>query len=197
MNIQGFSIDFYVNHFLAAPEHSKLPEANMERRAGVSAVGLLHHDDINSPGEGGRVDLIVEVSEVADELANVVHAVHGSGGRVLPGVTACLTLEPQSEVRNGHGTAKVLKQSRSTREEHVDLISQTLSPENDVSDSYHSKYHSLDAKQTSFLAAQRNAECAAQRITSKLPQHQLSPKNITGADHQRFPSVLRDNITIN
>lgn len=56
----------------------------MEGRAREGTVRLLDDDDVDRAGEGGRVDLIVEVAEVADELADVVHTVHLKSARHRP-----------------------------------------------------------------------------------------------------------------
>ena len=61
----------------------------MEWRAGEGAIRLFNDDDINGTRKGCCVDFIVEVSKVADELSNVVHAVHSELVRVRPGYT-CL-----------------------------------------------------------------------------------------------------------
>lgn len=63
-------------HFLPRPEDSEFAKSYMKRRAGERSVGLLDDHDVDRARERCRVDLIVEVSEIADELANIVHAVH-------------------------------------------------------------------------------------------------------------------------
>lgn len=50
----------------------------MKRRARERAVRLFDHDNVDGSGQGSRIDFIVNVPEIADELAQVIHA--GAGG---------------------------------------------------------------------------------------------------------------------
>lgn len=49
----------------------------MEGRASEAAIRLLHHHHVNGPRQRRAVDLVVEVAEVRDELADIVHRIHG------------------------------------------------------------------------------------------------------------------------
>lgn len=48
----------------------------MEGRAREGAVRLLDDDDIDRAGERRGIDLVVEETEIADDLGDIVHAVH-------------------------------------------------------------------------------------------------------------------------
>lgn len=48
----------------------------MEGRAREGAVWLFDDDDVDRAGESRGVDLVVEEAEIADDLGDIVHAVH-------------------------------------------------------------------------------------------------------------------------
>lgn len=66
-------------HLLPAAQHSQLPEADVEGRALELAILLLHHDNIDGSRQGGRIDVVVEVTEVAEDTRQAVHLWSGLG----------------------------------------------------------------------------------------------------------------------
>lgn len=76
MNFPGFSIYLNVHHFRSGTEYAEFAEADMEGRAREGAVRLLDDDDIDRAGERRGVDLVVKEAEIADDLGDIVHAVH-------------------------------------------------------------------------------------------------------------------------
>lgn len=64
-------------HFEATSQDSQLPEPDVERRAREGSIRLLHDHHVNSPREGGCVDLIVKLPEVGKHFAEIVHGIHG------------------------------------------------------------------------------------------------------------------------
>lgn len=65
-------------HFFSRPEDAHLAKANMERRALQRAVGLPHYNDVNTAGQGGRVEASVQLLDLDKHLAcQLAHVVHG------------------------------------------------------------------------------------------------------------------------
>lgn len=71
--MQAFS---RTHHFRSGTEYAELAEADMEGRARERAVRLFDDDDVDRAGESRGVDLVVEEAEIADDLSDIVHAVH-------------------------------------------------------------------------------------------------------------------------
>jgi hypothetical protein len=63
--------------FEPGTQHTQFAEAHVEWRAGVAAVRLLYHDHVNGPRQRRTVDLIVKFAKVRNELAEIVHRIHG------------------------------------------------------------------------------------------------------------------------
>lgn len=74
MSIIGANARTY--HFRSGTEYAEFAETDMEGRAREGAVRLLDDDDIDRAGERRGVDLVVEETEIADDLGDIVHAVH-------------------------------------------------------------------------------------------------------------------------
>lgn len=75
----------------------------MEGRAREGAVRLFDDDDIDRTGESRGIDLVVEEAEVADDLGDIVHAVHGLSPRTTGRGTRSTTgreHDQRSAVRN-------------------------------------------------------------------------------------------------
>lgn len=64
------------NHFLPGAQYTKFAKAHMEWGTSEGSIGLLNNNNIDGSSESGCIDLIVEVTKVADDLADVIHAVH-------------------------------------------------------------------------------------------------------------------------
>jgi len=66
------------HHFLAGAQHAHLAKAHVEGRAAQGAVGLAHHDDVDAPGQGGRVQPPVQLLHLHEHLpGQLPHVVHG------------------------------------------------------------------------------------------------------------------------
>jgi len=46
----------------------------MKRGACERTIWLFDDDDVNGSSQGGRIDLVVNMPEITDELAQVIHA---------------------------------------------------------------------------------------------------------------------------
>lgn len=65
-------------HFLARPKHSHLAETDVEGGALKGAVGLLHHNDVDAPRQGGGVKAPVQLLDLHKHLTRqLAHIVHG------------------------------------------------------------------------------------------------------------------------
>lgn len=66
------------HHFLAGPQHTHLPKADVEGGALQGAIGLPHHDDVDASGQGRRVESPVQLLDLHEHLAcQLTHIVHG------------------------------------------------------------------------------------------------------------------------
>lgn len=73
----AWKYEWVTYHFEPRAQHAKLAKSHMEGRASEAAIRLLHHHHVNGPRQRRAVDLVVEVAEVRDELADIVHRIHG------------------------------------------------------------------------------------------------------------------------
>ncbi len=55
-------------HFLPGAQHPHLAETDVKRRALQSAVGLTHHNNIYTAGQGGRVKASVQLLHLHKNL---------------------------------------------------------------------------------------------------------------------------------
>lgn len=70
------------NNFLLGAQHAQLAEAHVEGRALEGSIGLLHHDHVDSPREGGRVESAVQLlHRHKHRLRQLAHDIHGLGLR--------------------------------------------------------------------------------------------------------------------
>lgn len=88
-------------HFLSGAQDPHLPKADVERGTLQAPVGLADDDDVDTPGQGGRVQALVELlhghKHLARQLPDVIHGLslenrhtnrhtkNSSGGGHLPG----------------------------------------------------------------------------------------------------------------
>lgn len=63
-------------HFRPRAKYAKFAETDMKGRAREGAVRLFDNDYVDRTGEGRGVYLVVEETEVADDLGDIVHTVH-------------------------------------------------------------------------------------------------------------------------
>lgn len=63
-------------HFRPGTKYTKLAEADVKGRTRVRTVWLLDDDDVDRASESRGVDLVVKEAEIADDLGDIVHAVH-------------------------------------------------------------------------------------------------------------------------
>jgi len=64
------------HHFRPRAKYTEFAETDMKGRAREGAVRLFDNDDVDRTGEGRGVYLVVEETEVADDLGDIVHTVH-------------------------------------------------------------------------------------------------------------------------
>lgn len=64
------------HHFRPGAKYAEFTETDMKGRAREGAVRLFDNDDVDRAGEGRGVYLVVEETEVADDLGDIVHTVH-------------------------------------------------------------------------------------------------------------------------
>lgn len=64
------------HHFRSRAKYTEFAETDMKGRARESAVRLFDNDDVDRTGEGRGIYLVVEETEVADDLGDIVHTVH-------------------------------------------------------------------------------------------------------------------------
>lgn len=103
------------HHFRSGAKYAELAEADMEGRAREGAVRLLDDDDVDRTSESRGVDLVVEETEVADDLGDIVHAVH-----VLTPRTAGRGTRPTMARREGaHRAGVAVRNSRRGEREMI------------------------------------------------------------------------------
>lgn len=93
VQIHRFPIDFYVNHFLPRAQDPHFPKADVERGALKAPVGLADNNDIDTSGQGGRIQPLVELlhsdKHLAGQLPDVIHGLSRScpaaAGPAVPG----------------------------------------------------------------------------------------------------------------
>jgi hypothetical protein len=73
----------------------------MKGGASKGSIGLLYDHDVDGPGESCCIDFIVKVTKIADEFANVIHAVHLELDVLYP----CESLVPKDRRSTSRDTA--------------------------------------------------------------------------------------------
>lgn len=63
----------------------------MKRRTCKRAIRLFDDDNVDGTGEGGRVDLVVNMSEITDEFSQIIHP------NLEPAIQTATTLESKKK----------------------------------------------------------------------------------------------------
>lgn len=66
--------NFY--QFLPSSKNTQLPESDMERGGQVWPILLLYDDSIDSTGQGGGIDLVVETFDIGENSTHIAEVTH-------------------------------------------------------------------------------------------------------------------------
>lgn len=62
--------------FLPSSKNTQLPESDMERGGQVWPILLLYDDSIDSTGQGGGIDLVVETFDIGENSTHIAEVTH-------------------------------------------------------------------------------------------------------------------------